>query len=281
MRVFSWDDITQESFDFAKQGFEHAKEGSALTIGAFDGPHIGHRALFDTVLSKKKMVRGIVTFARSPRAHKLTDMFEGDVSTLRLRLESFKDFGFDYAVVIDFSQKFGKIEGSIFLSILLKSLSMQFVSVGSGFRCGNNLDTGTEELAAFASMHGIQCTCMNLVTNSDSIVSSTMIRQAIVQGNLQKAQKLLGFSYRIDVSMIEQVKTEIGFDCAKSAINQIIPPVGQYRVCIQAENTKTSETVRCAGTVIVEEGNLRCLIPPLEKDLLVQTIIFVDPEGKK
>jgi len=269
MILFSWDDIinnkdpNSKSFDYFSKN--NCPNGTAITIGGFDGMHRGHQSLFNTVLSQrtgllstnkmhnmkenKKGVSkvGIVTFLRSPRVKKQKDNFPGDLSTNKLRKEYFKKQGFDFCVLIDFSQDFSKIKGLDFLTVLRNSCSMQFLSVGTDFRCGRGLDTGVFEIKQFCSQYGLQFVVCAEVLYNGMRISSSAVRSAVQQGKMLLASDLLGYNYTLDG---EAFKWRIDYTAKKkfesvtktisahkSDSLQVLPPAGTYPVDIAGFNT--------------------------------------------
>ena len=229
MQVFSWDDVLNSKVsDFI------AGSGTALTVGGFDGPHRGHEVLCAKVVAdarKRALLPGLITFKHSPRAFKQQDSYEGDISTLRLRLKVFKQWGFAFAVVIDFSSDFSKMEGYTFLTVLKDYCGMRFFEVGKLFRCGYNHAAGEDEIRKFAGEHGIECDFVSLAADGGSRISSSAVRRYIRSGSLDKAEQLLGRPFEIDCLCLsaenEGGKTVAlkkyggGQDCF-----QILPPDG-------------------------------------------------------
>ena len=109
---FTWEEI--ESIAAGKTAPPDIfARGTALTVGNFDGPHIGHDSLFARVLSegeKCALTPGVVAFKQSLGAFKSKGFYEGDLSTLAQRLSVIEGTGIAFAIQIDFSDKFCKIE---------------------------------------------------------------------------------------------------------------------------------------------------------------------------
>jgi hypothetical protein len=277
--VFSWDDI-QNREDALFPGVK-----TALTVGGFDGPHQGHERLFSSVLAQDGLLPGIITFSRSPRAFpeikggagtELDELsrrapeFGGDVSTLMLRLMSFRQRGFAFAVVIDFSQEFSKLSGEIFLNMLARICAMQYIAVGPDFRCGYRLGTGTRELLAFAEAHAVQAEILDACLVDGERVSSSAIRRAVLRGDLRGAERLLGNPFRLDCSAFVPEGTSGGVprgatDVAATAVtesavvasvvvvaeravlSQVIPPDGEYPVTAVGEDGSRSKALLSIG----------------------------------
>ncbi|MEE3411438.1 MAG: FAD synthetase family protein [Treponema sp.] len=267
MKVFSWNDVVRgaESRSAASLGLASdsncatASLGpSAVTVGGFDGMHLGHQALFDAVFEwKEKRARadllglqnvrgacltGAVTFTRSPGAFK-SESYPGDLMTERMKLEFLEKRGFDFCVMIDFSEDFSKIVGRNFLDQLRKFCSAQFLAAGSDFRCGHNLDTGVAELADYATQNGLELKVLDDVTLDKKRVSSSLIRGAVLEGDFALAKKLLGFPYRIDCSRLEWRASSSDSSLsliANGRTTQVLPKAGRHPVSVVFAGKKSS-----------------------------------------
>ena len=261
IKVFSWDDVINSASDLKNL----TKSGSALSIGGFDGPHIGHRELFTRVFDFKKsnpdVKTGIVTFNFPPKASKNPADFIGELSSINLKLEYFEEIGFDFIVLIDFSCDFSKIKGRDFLAFLKNSCSMQFLVAGSDFRCGYKLDTDVNRISEFASQNGVSFNVVADCLFEDFRISSTFIRMFVQNGELEKASKLLGRPYALDLeNALYNVNEETGqLQIANSSVTQVLPPVGEYKVLVTLADTSTF------FSVMYVESNLLSLEIPLEQ----------------
>lgn len=248
MIFFTWNDILQINNAHSPYCNYFSKNnclnGSALTIGGFDGMHRGHQALFNKVLCQlnKRAVSktGVVTFVQSPRAIKQKDNFPGHLSTENLRKEYFERLKFDFCILIDFSTDFSKMKGLDFLTVLRNSCSMQYLTVGTNFRCGRGLDTGVFEIEHYCLQYGIQFSVCAEVLYKDMRISSSAVRSAVQKGDIKFAADLLGYNYILDASAFKwrSIKTEnmktklVSKTCIahKSDSLQVLPPAGTYPV---------------------------------------------------
>ncbi|OJF76025.1 MAG: hypothetical protein BKP49_09410 [Treponema sp. CETP13] len=256
MKEFTWNDLQDYTNKDSKVreyfSQENCPYGSAITIGGFDGMHKGHQALFSTVLSQKRSSMsqnenskgvskvGVVTFSRSPREFKQKNNFPGNLSTNRLRRYYFENKGFDFCVVIDFSDDFSRMKGHDFLTVLRNSCSMQLLSVGTDFRCGRGLDTGVFEIEQYCLQYGLKFIVCAEVLYQDMRISSSAVRCAIQKGELVFAAHLLGYNYTLDGSVFKWHKTKTinkklksvsrAISAHKSDSLQVLPPVGTYPV---------------------------------------------------
>lgn len=251
MHVIRWDLLESSE---TKAYFLHIlnkAQGTALTVGGFDGPHIGHQILFNSVLqnaTSKKLVPGIVTFTKSPGAYKKPDHYSGDVSTLDLRLKKFAEYGFHFVILIDFSGDFGKMSGGVFFDILVKTAHMRYLAVGHDFRCGHRLDTGVAEIAALSQREGFRFDSIGQVEIDGVRVSSSAIRKAVQSADFTRAEKLLGYPFLLDFMAPQWTVTDRLFKASRSEITQILPQCGTYTAVLHTDACQAL----CANAEITE-----------------------------
>ena len=227
MKIIYWDDLIK--------GENIYPQGSAISIGGFDGPHRGHECILSAVLKaarKDGIPAGIITFFRSPRSVKAGNAYAGDVSTLEMRLQKFAEQGFSFTVLIDFSADFAKMKGTVFFDILIKTICIKYLAVGSDFTCGYRHDTGVGDLQRLARERGF---CFDSIEQLYSArherISSSAIRQAVEQADFTLAKDLLGYPFFLDVSKIVRRREDSVWSIEKSAVTQILPQSGQYSAC--------------------------------------------------
>ncbi|MEL3912892.1 FAD synthetase family protein [Treponema pedis] len=212
-------------------------QGTSVTIGGFDGPHKGHKELFKYVLNyseKNGIPSGIITFFRPPVSVK-NGSYSGDVSTLRLRLKKFRELGFRFVVLIDFSSEFAKIEGKEFFDILIKTIRIKYLAVGEDFSCGYRRGFGAVEIKELASQIGFCFDSIKSVNlNGNLRISSTAIRNAVAAGDFTLAKNLLGYPFLFDIVGPAWLITENNsLSALRSYITQILPNYGKYKVLIK------------------------------------------------
>ncbi len=276
MKVYSWADVEKAALKEGSSGISF----SAVAVGGFDGPHIGHQAIFDALfdwkksrddfLSGQKCLAGVVTFRRSPGALKNPN-YPGDVSSPKFKLDFFEKRGFDFCVMIDFSEDFSKIEGRNFLDTLRKFCSMQFLAAGSDFRCGHNSDTGVAELSEYMTSRGLELKVLDDVLVDNKRVSSSLIRGAVQKGDFALAKKLLGFPFRIDGSPFtwKACSSDVGLSLiANERAAQVLPKAGRHPVGVAFDGKKSSAFFCAEGQF------LRLEFPLGQKVSKVQEIEF-------
>lgn len=229
-RLISWNNLHSEEKNFFAGG-------TALTVGGFDGLHLGHRALLNNVLEyaeKNFLKPGVITFSKPPAAEKADSGYAGEVSSLRLKLKEVEESGFEFAVLIDFSSNFAKISGRDFIGILLSEMNMKYLAVGEDFRCGYKRALNAQEIGKLAEENSFGFKAIPPVLLENSLrISSTAIRNAVFAGDFCLAEKLLGSPFVLDAK-------EINFEKSGGAVlkasfensSQVLPEAGKYSVLV-------------------------------------------------
>ena len=185
MKVIEWP-------HFLEKGLELKDNFAAMTVGVFDGVHLGHQALLKRVISyNADFIPAVVTF-KSDHKKKGSDF--KNIQSFQERLNIFKNMGIQMTIAVDFNDEFKHMRGAEFLNLLLKHGSLGFFAVGSGFRCGYQLDTDANTICSFFTERGIPAEIIEDVCYHDSLpISSSRIREAIAAGDTELAQKMLGW----------------------------------------------------------------------------------------
>ena len=244
MKIFSWDDLGAVK-SFLSQ---NSIQSTCLTIGGFDGNHLGHQVLFDSVINYKKSQEnsyaGVLTFSRSPRvvkSEKSENAYKGDLSTLEQKISYFEKKGFDFCVIIEFNSEIKKMSGTDFFNRLLGYCNMNFLVVGQDFRCGYKGSFDVNEIKKFCDNKNLTLQVCNDVILENQRISSTLIRDFVFNGEFEKAQKFLGRNYVFQletskIKTIEQTENEnIALSFCRKNILQVLPKENSYSVKIKTE----------------------------------------------
>lgn len=230
MKVLGWDKIIE-----ANKQKKLLCEASAVTVGSFDGLHLGHRALISRMETyiktcKVKPAKCAVTFSRPTRVKKDAS-YNGDILTLPLKLKIFAELGFDFVIVIDFSEKFARMSGQKFFEILVKTICMKALFVGHDFSCGFRHRTDIKALEKLSAVYDFVFDSIERVAADGLEVSSSAIRAAISKADFADAKKLLGYSFLLDISNVG-FERRSPFEWIAKAENfvQVLPPSGVYAV---------------------------------------------------
>ena len=165
----------------------------SVTIGVFDGVHLGHQALIKRICDSP-YIPTVVTFKQNPLKITRPDSFTGDIYSLEQKFRVLEELGVELTVLIDFSEKFRKMNGRDFINLLLGSRPVKLIALGRNFRCGCGLDTGVNEIRDLASVKGVETWVAEPVIDDGRPVSSSRIRESLSAGRIAEAERLLGRS---------------------------------------------------------------------------------------
>ncbi len=199
----------------------------ALTIGNFDGVHEGHQALLSRLSSyadHNQLKTCVLTFDPHPKEFFTPGNAPARIYSLRDKLLALKDCGIDRVVVEHFNANFAKITADEFVEkILIRGLNAKYIVVGDDFHYGSKRQGNFETLSAAGKIHGFEVQSVNSVMDDQmQRISSTAIRTALKQGDLQTARKLLGRPYAFTghVQHGKKLGRTIGFPTLNLAISK-------------------------------------------------------------
>lgn len=222
MEVVSWTDFVEER--------PLAGEPASLSIGVFDGIHVGHRRLLDLVEQERSAsLHGVVTFRDNPSRIVHGDSYVGDILTVRQRMERLEALGVDLVVLIDFTDAFRALPGREFLRRLREAVDLRFLTVGWNFHCGRNADTNASTVAEYLGERGVRVDIAPAVLDNGVPVSSTRIRGAILRGDLAEAERLTCEAWAVDARESLLQCSQSGCLLPRTEIRQVLPPPGSYR----------------------------------------------------
>jgi riboflavin kinase / FMN adenylyltransferase len=190
---------------------------TALTIGNFDGVHLGHRAMLRE-LKKETDARGlsscVMTFAPHPREYFSAQSAPKRINTLRDKVSAIKACGIDRVVILPFNAGLASMSPEAFVSdLLVGSLQTKFLLIGDDFKFGAKRAGDFPLLASLADRMGYALQAMSSVEASGMRVSSSAVRSALADGRLQDAAALLGRPYSISGHVVHGAKLgrDLGF----------------------------------------------------------------------
>ncbi len=210
----------------------------ALSIGVFDGLHRGHQVLIQEICSQKGLSPWVITFHPHPIRVLRPQEYPGDIMTKRQKVQGLKSLGLGTTVMIDFSWEFGKLRGTEFLSLVQKNVDVRFIAVGENFHCGYNMDTSAWRMKELLEPKGIKVQILPSVRRGGEVVSSTRIRNAILEGDMYTAMDLLGHPFELDLTDLP-VYTEEGRSLLnRKVVPQVLPKRGTFSVQYRFQGEK-------------------------------------------
>ena len=225
----------------------------ALTIGNFDGMHLGHQALLNE-LRAAAQARGlptaVVIFEPHPREFFTPQQAPVRLTSLREKLELFIEMGIDRVHVCRFNARFAQISAAGFIHALHEKLSAKFVLIGDDFRFGSGRVGDFALMEKIGLQHGFSVQAVHSVLHNGVRISSTAVRAALAEGNMRMAQSYLGRHYSISgrVEHGNGLGKKIGFPTANIQLKHNRPPLsGIFVVQAHAEGMGVLQGVASLG----------------------------------
>jgi riboflavin kinase/FMN adenylyltransferase len=188
-------------------GCPRPEQGTAVTIGAYDGVHLGHRAVIASVrglAAERGLASAVVTFDRHPASVVRPESAPRLLTDLDQKLELLEETGVDYSLVVHFDEERSKESPEDFVSeVLVGCLNAKVVVVGADFHFGHQRRGNVPLLETMGAQLGFDVIGMSLVgptgtpARDEEQVSSTAIRRALVSGDLAAANAMLGRAYEV------------------------------------------------------------------------------------
>ncbi|MDB9882250.1 bifunctional riboflavin kinase/FAD synthetase [Bacteroidia bacterium] len=229
------------------RGFE-PKGKVVLTQGTFDGVHFGHKKILKQVVSEAEKIGGesvLLTFYPHPRLVLYPD--DNDLkllTTIEEKVELVQALGIDYLIILPFTKELSRIPAGEFVrDILVEQLYVSKLIIGYDHRFGRNREGGLAEMMNYSKVFNFEVQEIFAQDIEESIVSSTKIRKALLNGNVHLANNYLETNYVISGKVEEGLQrgTSIGFPTANVRVNssfKLIPKNGVYAVWVYIEEKK-------------------------------------------
>lgn len=210
--------------------------GAAVTIGTFDGVHVGHRALVARTRAAAGELGGAtvaVTWDRHPHEVVRPQQAPPMLSTPERKLELLGDAGVDVVAVIPFTREFSQWTSERFSDeVLARGLGARAVFVGEGWRFGRRARGDVELLARLGAQHGFTVEAVPLAHAEGGPASSSRVRAAVAEGRLELAHALLGRPFDVDGVVVrgDARGTGLGYPTANVVPDPKLsrPPRGVY-----------------------------------------------------
>lgn len=206
-----------------------------LTIGNFDGLHVGHRAIMRTVLARARDLGGeavVYTFEPHPRKVLRPDRAPQLLTTLDQKIELLSEMGVDVTIFEPFDREFAEIEPETFIrEYIHRRIRPMEVYVGYDFRFGRDREGSMRLLTEMGPRLGFSVTIIPEVTIDGRDVNSTRIRELLGQGDVQETKRLLGRPFCTRGIIVEGQRRgrTLGFPTANIAPqNEVLPEAGVY-----------------------------------------------------
>ena len=212
-------------------------KSTIATIGTFDGIHIGHQKILNSLarFAKENSLKSVViTFDPHPRKviNKINSIEL--INTIEEKKEKLKTLGIDYLIVQKFDEKFSETEANKFVEILKNNINIEKLIVGYDHRFGKNRNADINDLKKYGKELNFEVIEIDALEIEEVNISSTKIRSAIKDGNIRQANSYLGYNFFLGGEVVKGHSRgkELGFPTANLKIDEdkIIPKNGVYLV---------------------------------------------------
>ncbi|APX99203.1 bifunctional riboflavin kinase/FAD synthetase [Lacinutrix venerupis] len=218
---------------------------TVITIGTFDGVHIGHQKIIQRLIEvgkTKDLTPTILSFFPHPRMVLQKDANIKLLNTLEEKKNILKQFGLDNLIIKKFTQEFSRLTAEEFVeTVLVKQLNAKYIIIGYDHQFGRNRTANINDLKNFGNQYGFEVEEITAQDIDDVSVSSTKIRKALTEGDITTANNFLGYPFIIS-GTVEKGKglgRTINFPTANIAVSEdykLIPKQGVYIVKTNINN---------------------------------------------
>jgi riboflavin kinase/FMN adenylyltransferase len=236
-------------------GWPKATRPNAVTIGNFDGIHLGHQAMLARLTARAAAVGGaptVLTFEPHPREVFNPQDAPSRLTSLREKLEILRGLGVAHVHVCRFTRAFAALSAEDFVGrILVEGLRARYVLVGDDFRFGARRAGDFALLQRLGQEHGFEAEALHAVEAAGQRASSTAVREALAAGDMATAAQLLGRPYSISGRVVggDRLGRKIGYPTANIQLKHNRPPLkGIFAVHVQGLETPDWPGVASLGT---------------------------------
>jgi len=219
-------------------------DNAVVTMGTFDGVHLGHQQIFKDIVNtaiqhQSKSV--VITFDPHPRKVLNPSVQIPLINTLEEKIELLAQTKIDYLIVIHFDKQFSELSSLDFITeILVNKIGCTQLVIGYDHHFGKNREGSFEYLKNNGHLFGFEVKEISAQKVNETKISSTAIRQYVIDGEIQKANQLLNYPYTLTGSIIngEKIGRTIGFPTANFQVSneKLLPKIGVYLAKIEIEN---------------------------------------------
>jgi len=260
VKIVSWEDISIVKSQITGP--------VAISIGVFDGLHIGHQKLVRAIVyNPEKALPLIFTFTNNPAQVLKHREIEGKILSLNQKIDKLKNMGVAWTVLIDFSFEFSKLTGRDFINTLQSLFDISRIVVGYNFAIGYRKDTQIDELKEALRGSSTHVQVIGPTPYRGRIVSSSRIRKEIKRARFFEIRQMLGQDYFLDLSSFESFQEDGGWiSLRREELAQMLPDEGLFRVCFDTDKGKTE------GEVVIDREAIKWKLPSAAE---VKKIYFI------
>lgn len=254
-----------------------------VTIGTFDGVHVGHQKILEKLISDAKKQRKksvLLTFFPHPRMVLQKEVNIELINTIQEKADLLENIGLDYLIIHPFSKEFSRLTALDFVrDILVNQLKTAKLVIGYDHHFGKNREGNINQLREYSSLYGFEIEEIPAQDIDDVSISSTKIRRALHEGNLKTANRFLGYHFSMNGKVVngKQLGGKIGFPTANIDVKEsykLIPKTGVYVVqsVIEEATVKGMMNIGYRPTVDGKHQTIEVHFFDFDKDLYGQEL---------
>lgn len=215
---------------------------AVLTIGSFDGVHLGHKSILEQLKSEAKKINGetiVITFHPHPRKIIQHEETPALLTSIDERINHFETCGIDHLVIVPFDLGFSELNAKDYVEkFLVSNFHPKMIVIGYDHRFGKDRNGDYELLHELGEDFNYKVIEIPEKLLNDSKISSSQIRHCLLEGKIEDSVKLLGYSYQLTGIVIkgDQLGRKIGYPTANLLIidtEKLIPAGGVYAVSVK------------------------------------------------
>lgn len=240
------------------------KCGTCVSVGTFDGLHIGHRLILQTLVqtAQAKGLKSLVlTFDPHPRKVLFPEKDLNLILSPEEKIEMFAATGVDYLVIHPFTKDFAAVSSSDFMdNVMVRQLGMRHLVSGFNNHFGCDRMGDVEVLKQYGRRFGFEVSRLDAAMLNGISASSTFVRNALLDGDVSAAASVLGYSYYISGTVVHgrHIGTQIGFPTANiqpDCADKLIPKTGVYAANVQVEGCLYQSVVNIGDNPTVSDSH--------------------------
>ena len=238
--------MVKSNFVYKNFNIKQRHKNSIILIGNFDGVHIGHRKLFELAKKYKKKFKlkiGVLTFEPMPKMFFNKKIKNFRISNLDQKYQLLKKLSVDFIINKKFDKRFSKIKSLDFIkNVIHKKLKAKFVFVSNNFKYGNKREGNVSQLINFEKKYDYKIIKSEPKKIKKKVISSSLIRNFLRKGNLEKANKYLKRNWSIigKVEKGRKLGKKIGFPTCNLDIKEYVLAIpGVYAVKAARKDSNT------------------------------------------
>lgn len=229
--------------------------GCVLTIGNFDGVHLGHQAVIRQMTryaSEMELPAVVLTFEPQPLEYFFPETAPARLSSFREKISWLHGHNIDRVICLRFNQELAALSPESFVEeVLVKQIGARFIVIGDDFRFGKARAGDFNLLQSLGDEYGFNVIATNTLESDDERISSSLIREHLLQGDLRAAARLLGRPYSMMGRVIHGDKRgrQLGFPTANIAIKrELTALLGVFAVSVHGVDAQVLNGVANIGT---------------------------------